>query len=292
MYCFSFVNPGACPEKFQDKIDETGATSCKILEGNVRVLAENGDSLEYLAASLRDTIEEALNEDQVWKQWGDEFPDVVFSCYAGDTYDDVFNPIVPDGGDGDGGGMGVFPTNVGSEEEDDDDDDGGAGLAIVLGVGIPVATALIAASAIFARRERTVMTAEDHASTFMDSNFVLVGTGDPPGSFHEGLYHYMRNGQRYLSTNCEGCVETRRNSFFTDDVLGTIMEDSQYEESILINVDSKDLGRNACTQDVHRCSSSTCIRCFPRDSSKTTFVHSGTLRKEPEVSPVTTHIEV
>jgi hypothetical protein len=58
-----------------------------------------------------------------------------------------------------------------------------------------------------------------------------VGTGDPPRSFHEGMYHYTRHGARYLSTNCIDCAETRRSGFYTSANLETINEEGHYEQS-------------------------------------------------------------
>ena len=106
----------------------------------------------------------------------------------------------------------------------------------------------------------------------------IYGTGDPPHSFHEGLYHYMADGTRYLSTNCAICMETRLNSFYTDDNLGTIPEDQEYEDvmfgssvnyfdpeadeemqpsSYLRNLVN---GRIIAAPDVHVCNSALC-RC-------------------------------
>jgi hypothetical protein len=118
-----------------------------------------------------------------------------------------------------------------------------------------------------------------------DDDRRIVGTGDPPGSFHEGLYHYTDDGTRYLSTNCAGCLETRRNSFYTDDNLGTIPEDQEYEDAIFgspppvySSDDDSEVMRSSYLQhlvasgkiappDVHVCTSTMCTdpRCNNRN---------------------------
>jgi hypothetical protein len=42
-----------------------------------------------------------------------------------------------------------------------------------------------------------------------EDDMLIVGTGDHPRSYHEGLYHFTQAGTRYLSTNCEYCRDTR-----------------------------------------------------------------------------------
>ena len=65
-----------------------------------------------------------------------------------------------------------------------------------------------------------------YISTYTDLPSPFVGTGDPPGSVHDGHYHYTEGGRRYLSTTCEYCAETRRHGFFTEPCLSTIREGS------------------------------------------------------------------
>jgi hypothetical protein len=107
------------------------------------------------------------------------------------------------------------------------------------------------------------------AAAFHDlntSDFVVVGTGDAPSSFHEGLYHYMRDGTRYLSTRCETCLETRMNGFYTDNDLGTIMEGEEFQDTSLLGA------KNTSTMDVHKCASALCKDCNPTEANQTTFL--------------------
>ena len=87
------------------------------------------------------------------------------------------------------------------------------------------------------REQREVMTSRQmlaldaaYAIENGDENPVYVGTGDPPRSFHEGMYHYTRHGARYLSTNCPDCAETRRSGFHTSSNLETISEEGHNEQ--------------------------------------------------------------
>jgi hypothetical protein len=98
----------------------------------------------------------------------------------------------------------------------------------------------------------------------------LVGTGDPPGSFHEGLYHYTRNGARYLSTNCHECIETRKNGFLTecgdelDEIHFSEREQSNRRKIDLVTASSSALGMKHSSIDVHNCSSGACKICAHR----------------------------
>jgi hypothetical protein len=266
-----------CPDSdcINNKTELTGATACQVVQGSIRVLAHDVDTLDYLTAVLRDELEEGINAELVWEAWRKDLPDVAFLCYIGDTDANPAENII----------VGA-PAVV---ERGDDDENGGA-LLLLIGVGVPVATALALLAFLVVRKKRSTMTGS--AFHMMKSDFILSGTGDPPGSFHEGLYHYMRNGTRYLSTNCEGCLETRRNSFFTDNNLGTILEDEEYEETILVSANSKDLGGIAATMDVHRCSSTLCNRCNPRVFRGTTFLPSDKCLGNHGLYTVPEHVEV
>jgi hypothetical protein len=263
---------GECPDSsaIEELAAEYNATGCTIVRGSLLVNAHASDNLDYLAAAFLDAMERAMNKYELWQDWAQVLvPDLSFLWYAGDTYEDVYfdtnyndDPIInfniSNGTDsGGGGGRGVFGDNT------------AGALVLLLGVGLPVFAALILFAVVVQKKRRAIMTAKEFG--MMNSEYVLVGTGDPPGSFHQGLYHYMLDGTRYLSTNCEGCLETRRNSFYTDDNLGPIPEDREYEEDILITANSKDLGGRTATMDVHRCSSATCKRCVNGDSAKRVF---------------------
>ena len=89
--------------------------------------------------------------------------------------------------------------------------------------------------------------------------------GDPPGSFHQGYYHYTRDGVRYLSQFCATCRETER-QLALGHGLETISEDQQFFEgqNTLVTANSKNLGGVHSTMNVHNCASATC-QCRERD---------------------------
>jgi hypothetical protein len=262
-------------------LTSTGATNCTVVKGMMRIMAHKVDNVDYLIASLRDYIELSMHDPTAYTE-----PDsnIVFLTYLGDSSDEALN----DGGDGD---VAVWEGDYSDVDEGDDADDedlfvfGGdinAGLerdetdeddsvGLIAGVTIPLVIGLIVA-ALFMQKKRGTMTEVGYRD-MMGSEFVLVGTGDPPASFHEGLYHYMRDGTRYLSTRCEGCLETRKNSFYTDNNLGTIMEDEEFE-------DVTGLGAKSSTVNVHKCTSAVCNRCTTTPENQTCFVaSSGTKNK-------------
>ena len=98
---------------------------------------------------------------------------------------------------------------------------------------------------------------------------VLIGTGDHPDSFHEGMYHYSQYGVRYLSTNCPQCIETKKNGFFTADNLDTISEHSvetdgdfsAHRKKFQVHPNSLSLGCKHSAIDVHHCNSARCHIC-------------------------------
>ena len=143
-------------------------------------------------------------------------------------------------------------------------------------------------------RDRNVMTAAQFEEL---DDYILPGTGDPPRSFHEGMYHYTRSGARYLSTNCKDCHDTRKmamsHSFadlppisenrLHDGTLSYSYDDMSSVDSEAVEVSAHDpsghrkfflvqpmenkLAQKASTVDVHQCSSATCRICAyqPKD---------------------------
>lgn len=183
------------------------------------------------------------------------------------------------GGAGGGGGGGGSANNV----------------PIAYAVSVPLL--ILMALALFVARNkarRQALTPAQLMALEEEQPSVLVGTGDPPRSFHEGMYHYTRHGARYLSTNCRDCIETKRNGFFTETDLETIhegryesfeeislvatsasvatKEDSGHDPSAhrkrnLVEASDTALGVKHSSIDVHQCTSSTCTICAyrPRD---------------------------
>jgi hypothetical protein len=184
-------------------------------------------------------------------------------------------------------------------------------MGIALGLGIPAGIALIAAGFLVSRRQiatqHAIMRLSDAnthdmlygaGTTGSTTVSAMTGSGDPPGAFHEGLYHYMGDGTRYLSTNCLECMETRQNSFYTDDNLGTIPEDQIYEDAVFGQLfgaasshgpaeDEADSPRGRggtfgsylshlmSGPNVHSCNSALCNRCNgAQQTANVTFLDS------------------
>lgn len=267
-----------------------------------------------------------------------DFPSLAPSDYPSSTpslssldESGIMNPTDPcpphNGSAGEGGGTGVIIGGGGGGDDGDTsqeiDDTGGSSdlvedtnstddatlepvaeeesdsLGLILALGIPFATALLLA-AFYNRRKNTKSTRAAAYEDMMKSDFILVGTGDAPSSYHDGLYHYTDEGTRYLSTRCEHCIETRKNSFYTDYNLGTIMEDEIYEDHIYgmpvslfpqrisngAEVDKNSnstLGGRFVGMDVHRCQSAACTRCNPGKQQSTIFLPSIVQGKDGDI---------
>ncbi len=170
------------------------------------------------------------------------------------------------------------PNVVANEEEDN-----GSSVPLMLAFGLPLIAVLFLTS-LFVDRKKQAFAASNARGIL-----VFRGTGDPPKSYHDGLYHHLRNGTRYLSTRCEQCLETRKNSFYVDDNLGTIREDEVYDDNVygMDSIPSSDSSSGPQTglaarfkgMDVHKCNSALCQRCHPSKKQRIHFLPTG-LRHE------------
>jgi len=266
----------------------TDSSECVIVEGKMALMAHQTDSLEIIVASILDALQEAMDGDVL-------IPDE--ECLApicsvdkirwlGTTIEEARagGPIILEDDDGEAVSAAVT--------DDGDDDD----VAIVAYAAIPLFLLLLMSYLI--KKKRRLLTAGE----LDDEEYVRVGTGDPPKSFHEGMYHYTRSGARYLSTNCPDCEMTRRLGFANFDDLepfgegrmydaskASSMDDSSYDGSTFRKMhpvlpSSNRLSLKHSSIDVHQCTSATCNICKyrPQDPS---FVSS------PRCHPVvSTHV--
>jgi hypothetical protein len=202
-------------------MQSSNATNCLVAQGRMSIIAHKGDNVDFLIESLRVAIEGAMK-----KTLDDSLSDqVAFLAYLGEN------------------------GNFGSTAKENGDD---RNLAVVLGVGIPLLLALLLFSMSRPKAKQRDMTARDY-HVMMTSDFVLIGTGDPPESHHEGSYHQHPNGSQYLSTRCEACFETRRKALL--DLLGGLPP-PEIDGSDQAGESSKWSG-----VDVHNCTSTTCLQC-------------------------------
>jgi hypothetical protein len=177
-------------------------------------------------------------------------------------------------------------------------------VGFAFAIGIPIVLAIIG-SLFFAKRRRTSIILPNQNvlqswEEYDPSNNIVKGTGDPPDSYHDGLYHYMFHGQKYLSTRCALCLETKRNSQLnanalrgvgsaaTEDnyiVSGTSQQRGQGDDNDednthrIVNVTSNlRLGQRHMGMDVHVCNSATCMRCFQASQQQPMFVPTGVVK--------------
>jgi hypothetical protein len=247
------------------------ANYCVVLEGKVKILAHQSDNLALVVASILDASE-FLMENNMLLGDDDTNETVTKVQWLGETLEEAI-AFGTDDGDGGGvlGGGVIAPVN-----EQKQNSDSSNGITTIFAVSVPLLILLgFAFLMTKIRKERAVMTPVELEA---GDKGVLFGTGDPPKSFHKGLYHYTRSGSRYLSTNCCVCAETRMSGFSTAGDLPTITEgrifgihlassesescDDSVEPGMrLISPNSKNLGGIHSGIDSHRCNSATCNIC-------------------------------
>ena len=178
-------------------------------------------------------------------------------------------------------------------------------VAFVFAVGIPLFLALIISMFLIRRRSigKHGMNAIQSWEEYDPTANILKGTGDPPDSFHDGVYHYMNRGrQQYLSTRCTLCLETRRNigsQMYAEALkcntsmssIAKILPKQYRTEGVDRNEDECDndeayrlararsdmkLGQHHMGIDVHACQSATCVRCMA--NLEPMFVPTGIVR--------------
>lgn len=144
-----------------------------------------------MIAGILDGLERAMDESSTLMA---SIPDVTFLQYLGDSEEEA------------------FPTESKAQIA-------GGKLGIILGLLIPFFVIVLIFAIVIAsklRKQRAIKPDKP----------LLIGTGDPPDSYHEGLYHYMSNGTtRYISTRCKQCQETLETRQYAGNILGTIYED-------------------------------------------------------------------
>jgi hypothetical protein len=205
-------------------------------------------------AAIRAGIKHAMDDDSLLDPT--VLPTVRKIVYLGDNETQVLAW-------GDGGGGGANNGRGENFVEEDDDKN----LARILVASI-FGAALVALLLLLVRKKRTMMT-QTRARQLEAIAFGAVSSeesshgADPPGSFHQGYYHYTKDGVRYLSPYCQTCLETER-QLALGHGLETIAEDEEFMEGRnfrLVGANSKDLGGKHSTMNVHSCTSATCLQC-------------------------------
>ena len=281
------------------------------------VVANGDDWVGHMRASLLDAVQDSMDKDILL---GNDIKHVSKVKWLGTTMEDAINggPIGGAGSSGAGsstGDGGILDTDSTGSTEDvnsnngDITSEGDFTLRTVFAVSIPLLLLMFLGFLLAKKKGRenrqALTVGQAQALASKSGNYKVYGTGDPPRSFHEGLYHYTRGGARYLSTCCPHCIETRRNGYFLDDILednlATIAEGERYPPSYddismetegsdstngnrLVSPNSKDLGARHFGIDVHNCSSATCAIC-KRRAENVAFIASPTAAQRARSFP-------
>ena len=277
------------------------------------VVANGNDWVGHMRASLLDAVQDSMDKDILL---GNDIQHVSKVKWLGTTMEDAINGG-PVGGSiggagsstGDEGTLDTGSTEDVNGESKVAPNDGDFTLRTVFAVSIPLLLLMFLGFLLAKKKGRenrqALTVGQAQALASKSGNYKVYGTGDPPRSFHEGLYHYTRGGARYLSTCCPHCIETRRNGYFLDDILednlATITEGERYPPSYddismetegsdstngirLVSPNSKDLGARHCGIDVHNCSSATCAIC-KRRAENVAFIASPTAAQRARSFP-------
>lgn len=247
----------ACPAALDIGTNEF----CYVIQGRLSLLARATDDVTYTFGSMIDAIKDATAPNTLLL--GADISTVTNVTFLGTTQSDAENwippaVILPPGQENNP--IGFLPV---------DSKKSGAVISVVT-IG---AIALLALLLFFLWKrqrddnERDLLWAASDDESNIDGFKNLIGTGDSPGSFHYGKYHYFipqQHGpetdnwmdgqpvpgdthQPYLSTNCKDCHDTRL----------SFLDGSRN----LVLANSKELGAGHSGVNVHKCSSSTCKVC-------------------------------
>ncbi|KAG7361688.1 hypothetical protein IV203_036789 [Nitzschia inconspicua] len=271
----SIVTFSTTPEDEETSIPcnfPTESEFCVVMKGMMTIIHHITSDVSLATASILDACQTAMdNSETVLLEGNEAFENITNIIWLGETEEDAING-------------GVLPPGGAAVRQ--------SRAPIAYAVSVPLL--ILMALALFVARNRTqreALTSMQVLALESANQTVLVGTGDPPRSFHEGLHHYTRHGARYLSTNCPQCIETKLNGYFTDSDLETIQEgnfesfeeislvatnvsahgkeDSEHDPSDhrkrnLVQASDGALGVKHSSIDVHQCTSSLCPICTYR----------------------------
>jgi len=237
-------------------------THCIVIHGRVTIMHHTTSDASLAIASIYDSTQKAMDYSEIFFDFQDDKNlNIITNIeWLGETEQDAAN-----GGPNGNGTLIVSEPKGVIEEVTKQEENERSMLAYALSVPILV---LIAFALLLtkSKEKRKVRTKKEIFSARSFDN-VLIGTGDPPNSFHEGMYHYTKNGVRYLSTNCPDCIETKKMGFYTAGDLDTITEHSIEEDydpsrkKKLVSPSINALGVKHSSIDVHNCRSARCAIC-------------------------------
>jgi hypothetical protein len=116
--CFIAVD---CPDRAEALVEETGAADCVVVRGSMRIIAREGDNVDYAKAGILDGLEIAMINDQVDVPSG-----ILGLIYLGDTEDEALanfggNDVIDSDGDGVPDAEDAFPHNPFEDKDTDSD---------------------------------------------------------------------------------------------------------------------------------------------------------------------------
>jgi len=209
-------------------------------------MSHAGDDLSISIEAIRIGIKDAMDNDSLLDPSNPELAPITRVVYLGNSEENVLAYGVVPGGDSKG---------IGTSGSDSDF------FVPVLTTAL-IGTVIVALVLLLVRRRRRMMTQRQldiGAAVAAASSEEASSGADPKGSFHQGYYHYTKDGVRYLSQFCATCRETER-QLALGHGLETISEDEEFFEgrNRLVVADSTDLGGKSSTMDVHTCMSAMC----------------------------------
>lgn len=272
---------------------DTGVSDCRVIQGSFQMLGQPKSTIAIATTAIQMEVEQVIIHLTTTSNSNAALEGVQIFSYLGNTEDDassfLFNLPV----------NAPPPKDIGDIESDispNDEDSTRTGL--IFGLTIPLIGLLLAV--IFWKKRPIVgslLPPHDALQSWEEydpSSNNVRGTGDPPNSYHDGLYHHLFDGQKYLSTRCLLCFETRRNANLvmkslpatesrTIDVEKGSQDTEDSSTCPIVNATSNmKLSQPHMGMDVHVCSSATCVRCFPKDEPEPMFVPTGIRKHRPE----------
>jgi hypothetical protein len=272
----------------------TSDLNCFVMKGTMQILAHPTSTVSLAIDAIQNELQNVVT---IASQKDPTVTGVTVLSYLGNSADEaaIFLADLTNKNDNDFGPI-VAVTNESPSE-------GKSPVGFVFAVGIPLCLALLGSIFLIKRRSRMIngVNAFQSWEDYDPTTNVLKGTGDPPDSYHDGLYHYMHHGrQKYLSTRCALCLETKRNissAMYTaalkcptsTSTFGNIIpkqypnsKDEEYEDDEANQIaqarSDMRLGQYHMGIDVHVCQSATCIRCSNVVNHEPTFVPTGIVR--------------
>lgn len=232
---------------------------CVVMHGMVTIMHHITSDVRLAAASIHDSTQKAMDYSNVFFQFddGENVQNITNIEWLGETQQEAI----------DGGPNGYGVVVVGGETNEiiaatktTQEEDDKSLLAYAL--SIPLIILMLLMLLITRNKAKRKVKTKEQILALQSFDNVVIGTGDPPGSYHKGMYHFTSDGARYLSTVCSQCIETKQNGFFTaggDDGVCSVVSD--HRNRFLVNPSEFSLGVKHSSIDVHNCSSARCPIC-------------------------------